>query len=56
MLKLIAQGRTSPEIAKTLYIATATVEVHRSNIMEKLDLHSSAELTQYAIREALIET
>ena len=56
VLKLIAQGRTSPEIAKTLYIATATVEVHRSNIMEKLDLHSIAELTQYAIREALIET
>ena len=56
VLKLIAQGRTSPEIAKTLYIATATVAVHRSNIMEKLDLHSIAELTQYAIREALIET
>ena len=55
VLKLIAQGRTSPEIAKTLHIATGTVEVHRSNIMEKLDLHSIAELTQYAIREALVE-
>ena len=56
VLTLIAQGQTSPEIAKTLHIATGTVEVHRSNIMEKLDLHSIAELTQYAIREALIGT
>jgi two-component system NarL family response regulator len=56
VLKLIAQGRTSPEIAKALHIATGTVEVHRSNIMEKLDLHSIAELTRYAIREALIGT
>jgi DNA-binding NarL/FixJ family response regulator len=56
VLKLIAQGRSSPEIAKALYIATGTVEVHRSNIMEKLDLHSIAELTRYAMREALIET
>jgi hypothetical protein len=38
VLTLIAQGQTSPEIAKTLHIATGTVEVHRSNIMEKLDL------------------
>ena len=56
VLKLIAQGRSSPEIAKALYIATGTVEVHRSNIMEKLDMHSIAELTRYAMREALIET
>ncbi|MCX7146147.1 MAG: response regulator transcription factor [Sulfuritalea sp.] len=56
VLKLIAQGRSSPEIAKALYIATGTVEVHRSNIMEKLDIHSIAELTRYAMREALIET
>ena len=56
VLKLIAQGLSSPEIAKTLYIAAGTVDVHRGNIMEKLDLHSIAELTQYAIREALIKT
>ena len=55
VLKLIAQGQSTPQIAKTLFIATGTVEAHRGNIIEKLDLHSIAELTQYAIREALIE-
>ncbi|TRZ56625.1 MAG: DNA-binding response regulator [Rhodocyclaceae bacterium] len=54
VLKLIAQGQTSPDIAKNLYIALGTVEVHRHQIMQKLDLHSIAELTQYAIREHLI--
>ena len=54
VLKLIAQGRSSPEIASLLHIASGTVQVHRENIMHKLDLHSIAELTQYAIREALI--
>jgi two-component system NarL family response regulator len=56
VLKLIAQGKSSSEIAKTLFIATGTVEAHRTNIMEKLDLHSIAELTHYAIREILIAT
>ena len=55
VLKLIAQGQSTPQIAKTLFIATGTVEAHRGNIIEKLDLHSIAQLTQYAIREALIE-
>jgi two-component system NarL family response regulator len=55
VLKLIAQGQTSAEVAKILFITTGTVEVHRSNIMEKLDLHSIAELTRYALRESLIQ-
>jgi len=54
VLKLIAQGRNSPEIAEILHIASGTVQVHRQNIMDKLDLHSIAELTQYAVREALV--
>jgi DNA-binding NarL/FixJ family response regulator len=55
VLKLLAEGLTSPEIGSRLYIATSTVEVHRRNIMRKLDLHSIAELTKYAIRQGLTE-
>jgi two-component system NarL family response regulator len=53
VLQLLAEGNTSPEIGKTLHIATSTVEVHRRNIMRKLELHSIAELTKYAIRNGL---
>lgn len=53
VLTLLAEGRTSPEIADRLHIATSTVEVHRRNIMRKLGLHSVAELTKYAIRNGL---
>jgi len=50
---LLAEGCTSPIIAGRLHIATSTVEVHRRNIMRKLDLHSVAELTKYAVRNGL---
>lgn len=53
VLQLLSEGHTSPEIGKRLYIATSTVEVHRRNIMRKLELHSIAELTKYAIRNGL---
>jgi two-component system NarL family response regulator len=53
VLQLLARGKTSAQIAETLNIATGTVEVHRRNIMRKLDLHNVAELTRYAIREGL---
>lgn len=53
VLALIAEGKSSSEIAAQMRIATGTVEVHRRNIMQKLDLHSVAELTKYAIREGL---
>jgi two-component system NarL family response regulator len=52
-LQLIAEGHTSREIGELLHISVKTVEVHRQNIMNKLDLHSIAELTKYAIREGL---
>jgi DNA-binding NarL/FixJ family response regulator len=53
VLQLIAEGRTSPEIAVSLHLAASTVEVHRRNIMRKLDLHNIAELTKYAIRNGM---
>jgi DNA-binding NarL/FixJ family response regulator len=53
VLRLVASGKTSAQIAEILHIATGTVEVHRRNIMRKLDLHSVAALTRYAIREGL---
>ncbi|MDP1998190.1 MAG: response regulator transcription factor [Rhodoferax sp.] len=50
VIKLVADGLTSNAIAKELGIVTATVEVHRRNIMRKLDIHSVAELTRYVDR------
>ena len=54
VLKLVAEGLTSTAIGERLFIAPGTVEVHRRNVMRKLELHNIAELTQYAIREGLI--
>lgn len=53
VLQLLAEGDTSPQIARRLFISASTVDVHRRNIMKKLDLHSVAELTKYAIRNGL---
>lgn len=53
VLQLLAEGLSSPEIGKRLYIATTTVESHRRNVMRKLGMHSVADLTKYAIREGL---
>lgn len=53
VLQLLAEGKTSPQIGRALSIATKTVETHRRNITKKLDLHSVAELTKYAIRQGL---
>lgn len=54
VLELLAQGLNSSEIGLRLSIAPATVEVHRRNMMRKLDVHGIAELTRYAIREGLV--
>jgi len=54
VLKLIADGHTSREIAGMLFLSLKTVMGHRARIMEKLDLHSGAELIKYAIRKGLI--
>ena len=53
VLQLIAEGRATKEIAERLHISVKTVESHRKNIMEKLKLHSVAELTKYAVRHGL---
>lgn len=54
VLKLIAGGRTSKEIAMRLEISERTAETHRARIMDKLNLRSVAALTRYAIREGMI--
>ena len=53
VLQLLAEGKSTKEIAGILNISVKTVESHRKQIMDKLDLHSIAELTKYAIREGL---
>ena len=53
VLALLAEGKHSREIAQRLEISAATVEVHRRNIMHKLELHTVAQLTKYAIRKGL---
>jgi DNA-binding NarL/FixJ family response regulator len=56
ILQHIAEGHTSPQIAKSLFISKKTVENHRANIMEKLDIHDTAGLVRYAIKIKLVET
>jgi two-component system NarL family response regulator len=54
VLKFIAEGHRSATIASQMGIAVATVEAHRRNILRKLNLHSAAELTRYALRHGLV--
>lgn len=53
VLQLMAEGKTTKEIAYSLDLSVKTVEAHRQKIMEKSNIHSVAELTKYAIREGL---
>jgi two-component system response regulator NreC len=53
VLQLIAEGKTSAKIAESLHLSVKTVETHRKQIMEKLNIKTVAELTKYAIREGL---
>lgn len=53
VLQLMAEGFATKEVAHRLQVSVKTVETHRRQIMEKLDMHSVAELTKYAIREGL---
>jgi DNA-binding NarL/FixJ family response regulator len=55
VVKLIAEGYSSKEIADALVISEKTVERHRANILEKLGMHDRVELTRYAIRRGLVE-
>jgi two-component system, NarL family, response regulator NreC len=53
VLQKLSEGHSAKEIAATLQVSIKTVETHRKNIMDKLNIHSIAELTKYAIREGL---
>jgi DNA-binding NarL/FixJ family response regulator len=55
VLQLVAEGKTSKEIAVLLGLSTKTAESYRSRIMEKLDIHDTAGLVRYAIRHGLIQ-
>lgn len=56
ILKLIAEGNTSRQIAESLFISVKTVENHRANIKNKIDIHDTAGLVRYAIKIGLIES
>jgi two-component system response regulator NreC len=55
VLKLLALGHTNQEIAKTLFVSVRTAETHRAHIMQKLGIHTRAELVRYAISKGLLE-
>jgi two-component system, NarL family, response regulator NreC len=54
IFQLIAEGKTNKEIAAMLFLSPSTVDTHRSRIMEKLDVHSAAEIVLYAVRKGVI--
>ena len=53
VLQLLAEGKSTKQIASTLNLSVKTVETHRQQIMDKLEIRTVAELTKYAIREGL---
>jgi two-component system response regulator NreC len=55
ILKLVAEGYTNSQIGERLFISPKTVDTHRTHIMDKLNLHSRAELVKYAMRRGLLE-
>jgi DNA-binding NarL/FixJ family response regulator len=55
ILQLIAEGMSSKEIADELHVSVRTVESHRANMMDKLDIRKVSKLVRYAIREGLLE-
>ena len=54
MLQLLAGGKSNKEVASVLNISPYTIETHRNNLMQKLNLHNTAEIVLYAVRKALI--
>jgi len=55
VLQLIAEGKTSREIAEILHLSVKTVQSHRTSLMQKLDLHDRGDLIKYAIQKKIIE-
>ena len=54
VLQLLAEGRSNKEVAVLLDVGLSTIETHRANLMQKLNLHSTAEIVLYAVRKRLI--
>jgi two-component system NarL family response regulator len=54
IVRLLAEGKTSTQIAAELHIAVSTADTHRRNIMRKLGTHNVADITRYAIREGIV--
>lgn len=55
IVQLVAEGRSSKEVAAVLGISVKTAETHRANIMRKLEMHSVSELVRYAVKNCMIE-
>ncbi len=55
IIQLIAEGKATKEIAETLGISNKTAETHRTNLMRKLDLHSTADVVRYALRNEIVQ-
>jgi two-component system, NarL family, response regulator NreC len=54
VLQLLAEGRSNKEVATVLDVGVSTVETHRANLMQKLNLHNTAEIVLYAVRKGII--
>jgi DNA-binding NarL/FixJ family response regulator len=54
VFQLVAEGKANKDIAELLHLSPSTVDTHRAHIMEKLDLHSAAEIALYAVRKGII--
>jgi DNA-binding NarL/FixJ family response regulator len=55
VVQLLAEGKTTKEVAVTLNLSVKTAETHRTNLMRKLDLHSVADVTIYAVRNSIVQ-
>jgi two-component system response regulator NreC len=55
IVQLLAEGKSSKEVAVALGLSVKTAETHRANIMKRLDCHSVSELVRYAVRNNIIE-
>src|SRR5258705_360176 len=55
IVQLLAEGKSSKEVAVSLGISVKTAETHRANVMRKLELHSVSELVRYAVRNQIVE-
>jgi two-component system response regulator NreC len=55
VLQLVGEGKANKEIAALLHVSVTTVETHRANILQKLDLHSTADLILYAVRNGIVK-